>query len=92
VSAGLQRFIWGAVGATGTEVYRLYKIFVLGVMVAPHFSLAYLFISVAFIIVAGLFAVAWQDNKPLKCIYIGLTLPAIISGWSATSPPPPPRS
>jgi hypothetical protein len=78
-------------GAAAPEVVRLYKIFVLGAMPVPDFSRWYLLISVVFIVSGGLFALAWGDNKPIKCIYNGLTFPTIISAWLVHPPTSPPR-
>ena len=45
----------------------------------PVFGRRYLLIPVAFVTLAGFWAVAWGDNNPLKCLYVGAALPSIVS-------------
>jgi len=62
-------------------VVRLYKIVL---QVNPnifHFSWQYLIVSLVFVVFGGLFAVAWNDDNPIKCLYVGVSFPIIISAW-----------
>jgi ABC-type dipeptide/oligopeptide/nickel transport system permease component len=80
-----KRFAWGAGGSFAYEVVRLHK------LAAPNTSLLislttvalYLLLSLALMMAAGIFAAAWQDNKPWKCFYLGVTLPIWIAVWSS---------
>ena len=74
------RFLWGAVGALAPEILRLYKI-ITGDSKnpLPKFGWAYFSISVLFVGVAGLFAVAWHEDNAFKCIWLGVSLPSTIS-------------
>jgi hypothetical protein len=84
------RFFWGAVGAAALEVVRLYKV-VTGAAagILRAFTFWYFLISVLFIVLGGLFAVAWDDDHPVKCLYVGASVPIIISAWRQTPPPMP---
>jgi len=91
--SALRRFLWGSVGAAAPEVIRLYKAFASDVgqlPSLPHFSSVYLLVSLAFIVFGGLFACAWGDNHPMRCIYVGLSFPLIVSSSLKLPPPPPP--
>ena len=81
------RFLLGALGATAPEVVRLYKI-VTGQTEGnlPHFSPHYFSISVIFMGLGGLLAVVWGENNPLKCLWVGVSLPVIISSFASQIP------
>jgi hypothetical protein len=74
------RFLFGALGATAPEVVRLYKL-VTGQTagILPHFSPPYVALSVMFVGAGGVLAVVWGENNPLKCLWVGVSLPVIIS-------------
>lgn len=84
------RFAWGVVGASAPEVLRLYKI-VTGRTAEPLpiFGRAYFLISVVFLALGGALAVAWGENNPVKCVWIGASLPVIISTFAGRPPGPP---
>jgi len=44
-------------------------------------------ISLAFIFLGGVFASAWGDDYPIKCIYNGATFPLLLSAWFSSAPP-----
>jgi hypothetical protein len=74
------RFIWGCVGASAPEILRLYRIATSHTRKRVTKNIGfYLFIVPIFIALGGLFAVAWGDDNPLKCIWVGVSLPVIIS-------------
>jgi hypothetical protein len=80
LASPLWRFSWGALGGVAPEIVRLYKINTGASRQAmPVFGRRYLLISVAFVTLAGFWAVAWGDNNPLKCLYVGAALPSIVS-------------
>jgi hypothetical protein len=81
------RFVLGALGATAPEIIRLYKI-VTGQTegTLPRFELRYFSISVLFVGLGGLLAVVWGENDPLKCLWVGVSLPVIISSFGAQMP------
>ena len=76
-----REFWWGAFGALAGEIVRFYKIFVLEVIPVPHFSRLYFLISFAFVLCGGFFAVAWDDDHKLRCLYVGLSFVSIISAF-----------
>jgi hypothetical protein len=81
------RFLFGALGATAPEVVRLYNI-VTGQTEGslPRFGPPYFSISGLFIGLGGLLAVVWGENHPLKCLWVGVSLPVIISSVAAQLP------
>ena len=83
------RFGWGAAGAIMPEVIRQYRLAQDKASVSD-FSHRYIFASVAFVAAAGAVAVAWNDDNPLKCLYVGVSFPVIISAWAQSTPPAPP--
>ena len=81
--------MWGGIGALAPEVVRLHTLVTAqGSPLLPTISLFYVTASLAFIAVGGLFAVAWNDDNPVKCLYIGASLPVIVSAWGQSPPPP----
>ena len=81
------RFAWGAVGAAAPEVVRLFKIVSDPAGSAPRISRPYFPISLVFIALGGAFAVAWGENNPLKCLWVGVSLPVIVSSLASQIPP-----
>jgi hypothetical protein len=47
------------------------------------------FVSVMFLCLGGAFAVACGENSQLKCLWVGASLPAIVSAYSNRVPTPP---
>jgi hypothetical protein len=74
------RFRYGCIGALAPEICRLVK--VLPVQAQYHPSSLFVLISLAFVVLGGIFASAWEDDKPLKCIYMGSTFPIWISAFT----------
>ena len=79
VKSNWQRFFYGAVGAAAPEVVRLYKTLDLA---SVHFSWVFFLLAVAFVAIGGAFAIAWEDDHAIKCIYIGSTFPVWLSAWA----------
>lgn len=73
------RYGWGAGGALAHEILRLYKIEHLDLSKIP---VSYYVISLALILVGGVFAASWEDNKSWKCFYLGVSLPLWLALWS----------
>jgi len=44
-------------------------------------------ISLAFVCFGGVFASAWGEDHPIKCIYNGATFPLLLSAWFSSAPP-----
>jgi hypothetical protein len=82
------RFLLGAVGATAPELVRLYKV-VTGQSQGklPPMGPADFGISGLFMALGGLLAVVWGENHALKCLWVGVSLPIIISSFAAQIPP-----
>jgi hypothetical protein len=86
------RFGYGTVGALGPELIRWVEI--LRGPVDPNVLTNLPFFAALFLVlvlVSGVFAAAWHDNSPVKCIYFGATFPAFISSISALAPALPGR-
>lgn len=76
----LVRFLWGALGAVAPEIVRVYRV-TTGVSQGrlPVFGRRYFLISVMFAVMSGLIVLASGRTTPLECIWIGVSVPAIIS-------------
>ena len=70
-------FGYGAIGAAAPEIIRFAKTFEL-LLAHPYLIV----ISIAFVVIGGVFATAWGEEHPLKCIYLGATFPIWVSAWS----------
>jgi len=80
------RFTWGAVGAAAPELLRLYNIVTGRTREPLNFRRSYFLISPAFLVMGGFFSVAWGEDPPFKCIWVGLSLPVIISAYGRKPP------
>ena len=74
------RFLWGVPGAVAPEIVRIYRI-TTGVSKGrlPVFGLRYFLISVAYVILSGFIVLASGKTSPLECMWIGASVPVIIS-------------
>jgi hypothetical protein len=86
------QFGLGAIGAAAPEIIRLYNI-VTGRTPGnlPLFGPQYFVVSLIFAVLGGLFAVVWGDNSPLKCLWVGVSLPVIICSLASQTPPGGPK-
>lgn len=87
----LWRFAWGAIGAAAPEVVRLYNIVTAtgphsGTKPTHQFSFTYFAVSSAFMGLGGALSIAWGDDNPLKCIWVGASVPVIVSSFAAQIP------
>jgi hypothetical protein len=73
------RFLYGAVGASAPEIYRITRTADLSLVNAHPYLIA---MSIAFVLIGGVFASAWGDEWPLKSIYVGATFPIWVSAWT----------
>jgi hypothetical protein len=83
------RFWYGTVGAAAPEIVRLYKAYAEHqISFSPHdLSIGLVFVSLSFIALGGIFASAWGDDYPIKCIYNGATFPLLLNAWYNSAPP-----
>ena len=74
------RFLWGALGAMAPEIVRIYRI-TTGESRGrvEKFGRQYFLISVAYAIVSGFIVLASGKTSPIECVWIGASVPAIIS-------------
>jgi hypothetical protein len=79
------RFAAGACGALAPEIVRLYRIVSAGDAV-PKFGLPYYFISLLFAALGGGLSVIWDDPNLLKCFWVGVSLPVIVSSFASRPP------
>ncbi len=86
---GLQRFVYGCLGAASPEIIRWFKISQQSSAVRdiPASILLYLIMGLLFVIVGGAFATAWRDDSPIKNFYLGVTFPIFVAAILAGAPP-----
>lgn len=86
------RFVWGLVGTSALEILRLRNIIIASSSKRSsrssrsRFGRDYYIISVLFVALGGAVAVAWGENNPIKCIWVGVSLPAIITSFASQVP------
>lgn len=69
------------------EVVRTYKALSRGSEDdLPAFELRYLLVSILFVGLGGMFAVAWGEDNAMKCLWVGLSLPVIVSSLASQMP------
>ena len=78
-------FLWGLFGSLLPEVLRFYKLATHDGAI-PSIGVAYILISLAFIISAGLFTVAWKPENEFKAIWVGVSFPVLVSTLIQTPP------
>lgn len=82
------RFGYGVAGAVGLELVRWADILRgpaidAGMLVnLPYFVPVF----AGLVIVSGVFAAAWSDDHPVKCIYFGATFPAFMVSVASLAP------
>ena len=81
------RFLWGVLGAVAPEIVRIYRI-TTGVSKGrlPIFGRPYFVISLAYAVLSGLIVLASGKTSPVECLWIGASIPAIISHVLARHP------
>jgi hypothetical protein len=81
------RFRYGTIGAAAPEVVRLFKAYKEHEAIFfSHDLLLGIAISLAFVCFGGIFASAWGEDHPIKCIYNGATFPLLLSAWFSSAP------
>jgi hypothetical protein len=79
-----QRLLYGSFGAASPEVIRWYALakktdgFDL-----PSNLVIYGIATVLFIVFGGIFATLWKDDNEVKCFYLGVTFPTVVSALLA---------
>ena len=72
-------FLWGCIGGVAPEVLRWFKIVSTGAQL-PHLDwVLYAVFLFLYVIVAGAVAVAFNPDSPWKGLWVGASLPAIVS-------------
>jgi hypothetical protein len=74
------RFGYGVIGAAAPEIVRMVK--TVDLAGPPHINALAVIISIVFLFLGGSLAVAWDDDSPIKCIYVGSTFPIWFSAWA----------
>ena len=83
---GKQSFWWGLFGAILPEVVRFFKIAAAG-QPMPHLNwVAYIVLLLLSACFAGGFSVAWKPESPYKAIWIGASLPVLVSALTQAAP------
>lgn len=80
-----ERFWWGLFGSVLPEIIRLKNLVSSG-QALPEFTWPFIFISLAYIIAAGLFVVAWQAENPFKAVWVGASFPTLVSAMLQAAP------
>jgi hypothetical protein len=71
--------MYGVLGAAAPEVYRITRTADVSLVHAHPYLIV---MTVAFVLFGGVFASAWDDDNPLKCLYVGATFPIWLSAWA----------
>lgn len=86
------RFGYGVAGSVGLELVRWVEILRGPIDPTLLANLPYFLPVFAGLVVAsGVFAAAWGDDHPVKCIYFGATFPAFMVSVAALAPSLPGR-
>lgn len=80
-----QRFWWGLFGSVLPEIIRLKNLVSSG-QELPEFTWPFIFISLIYIVAAGLFVVAWQAENPFKAMWVGASVPTLVSAMLQAAP------
>lgn len=81
----VRNFLLGCLGGVAPEVVRLYKIATAGGP-APELSTFYWVISAIYVLVAGGFTVAFQPPERWKAVWVGASLPTLLTALIANPP------
>jgi hypothetical protein len=71
--------LYGVLGAMAPEAYRITRTADVSLVHAHPYLI---FMTIVFLLFGGVFASAWDDNNPLKCLYVGATFPIWLSAWA----------
>jgi hypothetical protein len=71
--------MYGVCGALAVEAYRVTREHDVSMVHSHPYVIV---MSIVWIIIGGVFASAWEDDHPLKCLYIGSTFPIWLSAWT----------
>lgn len=80
-----ERFWWGLFGSVLPEIIRLKNLVSSG-QELPEFTWPFIFISLIYIVAAGLFVVAWQAENPFKAMWVGASVPTLVSAMLQAAP------
>ena len=84
-----EAFWWGFFGSALPELIRLRNL-LLSKRALPRLDVAYIliyiFISLAYMVGAGFFSVAWKPESPFKAIWVGVSFPVLVSGMLRAVP------
>ena len=81
-----QKALAGMAGALANEILRLYLV---GTGQSPGHLIPsvwwqYLLVTIAYLVLAGVVTILWDDPNPIKCFAIGVGLPRIIQSIAQT--------
>ena len=83
-------FLWGCLGSVLTELIRLYRILSTGAgrsRLQMKLTWPYVLISLVFSVLGGVLTVAWAPESVLKAVWVGASVPLVISALVALAPP-----
>lgn len=76
------RFWYGCAGGVAVEVVRLLKALPNDALFQSPRLFLYILISLAMVVMGGVFASSWEADRPIKSLYLGATLPFWMSTWA----------
>ena len=71
--------MYGVLGALSVEACRVIRKADVSIIHAHPYVIV---MSIVWVLIGGVFASAWEDEHPLKCLYIGATFPIWLSTWT----------
>lgn len=80
-------FVAGCIGAAAPEIVRLYKLRSRQVATVPR---TYWLFSLLFFFLGGVVAILLPATTPWGALYIGISLPTLVSSWGGKPPNIPP--
>jgi len=81
-----ERWFYGSIGAASPEVVRWYSLAKQPTAPdLPYNLLLYGIGTLVFVIFGGIFATLWPDENKLRCFYLGVTFPTVVSAIVASA-------
>lgn len=79
-------FWWAVVGATAPEILRFFRL-VSGGQALPNLNWwLYGLFLILYCFVAGMVSIAWRPEQPIKALWIGASIPAIVATLIQAAP------
>jgi len=79
-------FGWGCLGAVAPEVLRFFKLAAAGQPMPTLDWPLYWALLIVFVLVSGAFTVAWKAETPFKAIWVGASVPTLVTTLVQVAP------